>query len=209
MATICLAEQAMGAGPDILFPNISSCIAVLVADAQLNLAGVHCTKSTERAFFDTAGRMLQALLPGRAVAQVYCVGVLSEWHNAKVPLSKLGQCLRETLNYSGSIKSFDLMKFRKSQEPFKGSQSMAVYGYVKAKNDTEHKVKVLYGGPDCYAPNGTAPVPQSLYSARAFAFDNNQVAYEKSTLQKPVRYNDFTFDTAKMRKLVTRDYTLI
>lgn len=78
MATICLAEQAMGAGPDILFPNISSCIAVLVADAQLNLAGVHCTKSTERAFFDTAGRMLQALLPGRAVAQVYCVGVLSE-----------------------------------------------------------------------------------------------------------------------------------
>jgi hypothetical protein len=189
-----LAEECCGTGDDLVFPNITSCVAVVALDDTGMIGGAHLTVGSGKATIGAIGRFVQASLPGQAIAELRVVGMLTEWRNNADTMFPAGmkRTLASSFGYSGIIRYLDLVKYKKNFK-LAGEKGIVVHAYTKDKAGGK-RLKLEYGGPNDYDRGTRVTAPQNVFSARTrtdMAPANATSNFDRTKVAPVLQYTEY------------------
>lgn len=110
--TMALPEEVCAVDTDLIYPNIQTCIALVVGSTGGTLAGMHMTNITSAAQVQRAAAALMPFMLG-PISSIVCIGNAGAWgpgpgRDAAMMLpGTLRQTLRQAFNYQGNVQYFD------------------------------------------------------------------------------------------------------
>jgi len=200
-----LDEDCISSAPILIFPNISSCIAIVLQDAAFNIAGYHATVPTEAQYMEISLRYATRLLPLGRPQRVFCIGMLQRW--AGLPDRKRYptglRMLIENNTGCGQIYGHDLTALE-STFPKTGTKAAVVKAYTKDKAESGATLRFRFGGPAAYDLAAQAMHMSGIYKIRSVLLSRTEIAQRLDVAPQPYATSTGT-DDAAMTKLRPED----
>ncbi|MBN8889560.1 MAG: hypothetical protein BGP12_16725 [Rhodospirillales bacterium 70-18] len=170
--TMALAEEVCSVDTDLIYPNIQTCMALVLGSTGGTLAGMHMTMYSSAAQIQRAATALMPFMLG-PIDSIVCIGNVGAWapgagrDAAMVMPGQLRQTLRTAFNYHGNVLYFDTAALFGQAGPGLNN-GVVVHAWRDAGNN---QIRYAYGPHGALQANGhgLAAVPVFFIGAMATA----------------------------------------